>query len=145
MAEVSSGLSAAPALSNVPTDEPSESAPFENTSNKSNPSKPPENTETENEDRKPPKDPRIPCEYLSTFSSSLLPSDLNDSKSPFLATFQDLPVSYHNGTRQTQTKFSLALYLLQVMDTHYIIRTQYLNWTTTSGIRVESASAMWAF
>ena len=144
MAEVSSGLSAVPALSNLPIDEPSGSTPIENTFNKSNPSKLPENTETENEDRKPPKDSRIPCEYLFTFSKSLLP-DLKDSKSPFLSTFQDLPVSYHNATRQIQTKFSLALYFLRVMDTHYIIRTRYLNWTTTLEIRVESASVMWAF
>ena len=61
MAEISSGLSAAPAVSNVPTEEPSESTPIESTLNKSNPLKPLENTETENEDRKPPKDPQLSC------------------------------------------------------------------------------------
>ena len=33
-----------------------------------------------------------------------------------------------------RTKFSLARYLLRVMDMHYFIRKQCLNWTTTFSI-----------
>jgi hypothetical protein len=62
MAEVSSGMSAAPVLSNVPTEE---STPIGNTFNESHPLKRlAENIETEVEGRKLPKDPRISCEYL---------------------------------------------------------------------------------
>jgi len=61
MTEVSSGMSAAPALSNFPTEQ---SAPVGNTLRESQPLPVVEIMETENEGRKPPLDPQISCEYL---------------------------------------------------------------------------------
>jgi hypothetical protein len=141
MTEVSSRMSATPALSSIPTEGPG-STPVGNTFNESHPSKQVVgNTETENEGRKPSMNPQISCEYFPFRLRTFTNHRREPFQSPFLATFQDLPTSYHSATRQIQTKFSLALYLLRVMDTHYIIRTQYLSWTTTSEIRVESALA----
>jgi len=128
---------------------PAESTATRNNLNMSNPSKPVmENTETGNEDRKSLKYPRIWCEYLPfppiqgfgfTYCS------LISIQSPFLATFRDLPTSYHSAPRQIQTEFSLVLYLLHVMVIPYIIQTKYLDWTTTLEIREESASVTSAF